>query len=182
MNNTTNTFRSWNSDEDTSLQACYISGEAIVQIADAHQRTIAEIKARLIQLRTMPNFYSSTPFVQVYSSSKAKDSERFSSRLTNENEHFKTTVPPAGKKDVPDNAGKKWNAEQERMLADNFNAGMSIPALAQLYERTAGSIATRLFRLGLIDDPFAYSDAKSIKPTVTPQVTALKTVESEFPF
>ena len=115
MNSTTNTFRSWDSDEDTSLQACYISGEAIVQIANSHQRTIAEIKARLIQLRTMPNFYASTPFVQVYSSSKAKDSERFSPRLTNENEYSKIAVPSAVKKDAPNNAGKKWNAEQERM-------------------------------------------------------------------
>ncbi len=183
MNSSTNTFHSWDQSEDTSLQAQYIGGEAIVQIADFHQRTVAEIKARIIQLCIMPNFYASTSSVRTRGSSKNKNNVKIPSKPIKSNEQLEVALPTVGKQDIPSNAGKKWDAEQERVLMDNFVAGMSIPALAQLYGRTAGSIASRLFRLGLIDDPFAYNDTKKAEPD-TSQITAipLQTMEFEFPF
>ncbi len=169
-------FHPWDQSEDALLQAHYASGESIAQIADSHQRPVEEIKARMIQLRVMPNFYAPTSSTQTRSRSRKKENEKAASEPVKVNKPVEVSHPTTARPNLPSNAGKKWNAEQENALRDSFTAGMSIPALAQHYGRTPGSISSRLFRLGLIDDPFAHGAAKETD-SGTPQTT-----DFEFPF
>ena len=52
---------------------------------------------------------------------------------------------------LPENAGKPWNTEDDELLRDLFNSGQSIKELAPVFKRTEGSICSRLERLGLIE-------------------------------
>jgi len=184
MSNTANTFHAWDASTDTLLRTCYIQGEALVEIAEAQQRTVAEVKARIIQLRILPNFYAATPTVLARDTYKKIDNERTALepvRVVN----MQSEAPPPVlvKQAMPGNAGKKWDAEQERMLAESFAAGMGVAALAQLYERTEDAIASRLFRLGLIADPFVSSNGKKIELTAVPVLACPpEIIDSEFPF
>lgn len=184
MSNTANTFHAWDASADTLLRTRYIQGQALVELAEVQQRTIAEIKARIIQLRILPNFYACTKEVQDHNAYKKIDNERAIPESVHvENMQPEVSPPLLVKKAMPGNAGKKWDAEQERMLTESFAAGMSVAVLAQLYERTEGSIASRLFRLGLIADPFVSSDAKKIEPTAVPVLASSpEIIDSEFPF
>lgn len=51
---------------------------------------------------------------------------------------------------LPENAGRAWDAEEEKQLCQDFDAGMNIAVLAQKHRRTQGSIRARLERLGKI--------------------------------
>ncbi len=55
----------------------------------------------------------------------------------------------------PRNAGKPWSAAEERALADDFDRGLAIEALADKYGRTYGAIRARLVMLGKIEVPRA---------------------------
>lgn len=184
MSNTANMFHAWDTSTDTLLRTCYIQGEALVEIAEAQQRTVAEVKARIIQLRILPNFYACTPSAQARDTYKKIDNERTVLEPVQVGNTQSEVPPPVlVKQAMLGNAGKKWDAEQERMLAESFAAGMSVVALAQLYERTEGAIASRLFRLGLIADPFVPSDGKKIEPTATSVLARPpEIIVSEFPF
>lgn len=51
----------------------------------------------------------------------------------------------------PRNAGRPWSTEDDRLLAERFDAGGSIASLADAMERTRGSITARLVKLGKIE-------------------------------
>lgn len=52
---------------------------------------------------------------------------------------------------LPDNAGRAWSVEEEHLLIQGFDAGMTEAALAKTHQRTKGSIRSRLMRLGKIE-------------------------------
>ena len=53
---------------------------------------------------------------------------------------------------LPENAGKAWAAEQDDAVARLFDAGGTVAAIAKELQRTRGSIASRLVRLGRVAD------------------------------
>jgi len=54
------------------------------------------------------------------------------------------------RKPLPAAAGKAWTAEEDRQLAEAFDGGTNVAALAEAHQRTRGSIRSRLIRLGRI--------------------------------
>ena len=56
------------------------------------------------------------------------------------------------KKSLPENAGRPWSAEDDSKLKACFEAGMSKQELCAEFQRSKGSISSRLVRLGLIND------------------------------
>ncbi|MGU5847888.1 hypothetical protein [Aeromonas hydrophila] len=56
------------------------------------------------------------------------------------------------KSDLPENAGKPWRPDEDEMLANNFDSGSRIDELSKIHKRTKGSIASRLVRLGKIEE------------------------------
>jgi hypothetical protein len=55
------------------------------------------------------------------------------------------------KKNLPANAGKPWTSEEDNKLKACYEAGMSRKELCSEFERTSGSITSRLARLGILD-------------------------------
>ena len=53
------------------------------------------------------------------------------------------------KKSLPTNAGKSWTTEEDEELKVCFEAGMSKKELSTKFERSTGSISSRLARFGL---------------------------------
>jgi len=53
---------------------------------------------------------------------------------------------------LPLNAGKSWQAEEDRRLAQAFDSGLPIAEIAKRLSRTEGSIAARLVRIGKVPD------------------------------
>ena len=53
------------------------------------------------------------------------------------------------KKNLPANAGKPWSTEEDEELKGYFEAGMSKKELSAKFERSIGSISSRLTRLNL---------------------------------
>ena len=56
------------------------------------------------------------------------------------------------KKKSPENAGKPWTVEEENFLKKLHNNGLSKKEIANKLCRSAGSVSSRLVRLGLIND------------------------------
>ena len=52
----------------------------------------------------------------------------------------------------PEHAGKAWESEEEKLVAEAFDDGMSIAAIARNHGRTAGAIRARLIRLGKLQE------------------------------
>jgi hypothetical protein len=46
------------------------------------------------------------------------------------------------------NAGKPWTEDEDQQLAQAFDAGQPVAALARTHQRTSGAITARLMRLG----------------------------------
>jgi len=66
--------------------------------------------------------------------------------------------PPAARsrpphQGTPENAGKPWADDEDKALAEAFDAGRSIPELAEHHRRTRVAIQARLVRLGKIEPP-----------------------------
>jgi LmbE family N-acetylglucosaminyl deacetylase len=60
----------------------------------------------------------------------------------------------ASKRELPGNAGKPWDAEEDVQLSEGFDAGMTISQLAHKHQRTSGAIESRLVKSGkLPPDP-----------------------------
>ena len=57
---------------------------------------------------------------------------------------------PKQERKLPDNAGKPWSAEQDTLLCQQFDSGLPTKEMMELHQRTRGSIAARLVRLGRI--------------------------------
>lgn len=55
-------------------------------------------------------------------------------------------------KGLPKNAGMPWSDEERAELVEQFNAGGQLHQLAELHERTQGSIIAELKKQGLIQD------------------------------
>ena len=55
------------------------------------------------------------------------------------------------KKELPENAGKPWTEEEEKVLLELYNEGLSKKELSQRLGRTINSISARLLRLGILD-------------------------------
>jgi BMFP domain-containing protein YqiC len=51
---------------------------------------------------------------------------------------------------LPDNVGRSWTADEERVMVEAFQAGNSLAAIAATHRRTLRAIEARLERLGLI--------------------------------
>lgn len=62
------------------------------------------------------------------------------------------------KKNMPENAGKRWSDEDDKKLCEMFNAGVSKKEICNTFKRTTTGIASRLVRLGKIKerDEFRY--------------------------
>ena len=60
----------------------------------------------------------------------------------------KNTKKP--KKASPENAGKPWGEEDDKTLAQMFEAGYSIQEMKMFFKRTAGAIESRLEHIGKI--------------------------------
>ena len=56
------------------------------------------------------------------------------------------------KKELPQNAGKPWSKEDDERLKVCFESGMTKKELCAVFERTTGSITSRLALLGLVKD------------------------------
>jgi hypothetical protein len=53
---------------------------------------------------------------------------------------------------LPDNAGKPWRDEDDAELTEMFDSGQPVVIIARSFQRTRGSIASRLVRLGKVSD------------------------------
>jgi hypothetical protein len=49
---------------------------------------------------------------------------------------------------LPENAGKPWSDDEDRLLIEHFDAATPMKELAQRHNRTAGAIQARLEKLG----------------------------------
>jgi hypothetical protein len=58
----------------------------------------------------------------------------------------------AKRRDLPVGAGKPWDAEEEKILAEEFQSGKSIADISADHARTDGGIRARLVRLGLMPE------------------------------
>ena len=59
-----------------------------------------------------------------------------------------TSERPHASGGARENAGKPWSGEEDHRLADNFDAGQTITALAVQHGRSRVAIQARLIRLG----------------------------------
>ena len=55
------------------------------------------------------------------------------------------------KKELPENAGKPWTQDEEKVLLGLYNEGLSKKEISQQLGRTLNSITARLLRLGILD-------------------------------
>ena len=53
---------------------------------------------------------------------------------------------------LPENAGKPWGLAEDQDLLEQFRQGVGVDALAKKHGRTKGAIASRLVRLGEVED------------------------------
>ena len=54
-------------------------------------------------------------------------------------------------KSLPENAGKPWSGEEDKLLIDQFDNGVSLKELSINHGRTEGAIKPRLVQLGRIN-------------------------------
>ena len=54
------------------------------------------------------------------------------------------------RKFLPKNAGKAWSHQEDAQICDEIRRGFSFEKIAQMHDRTNGSIIARLVRLGKI--------------------------------
>ena len=64
------------------------------------------------------------------------------------------------KKNLPENAGKRWTDEDDRKLCEMFDAGVSNKDICNSFKRTATGIASRLVRLGKISERDEFRNIK----------------------
>lgn len=51
---------------------------------------------------------------------------------------------------LPANFGKPWTQDEDRMLAEGFDAGLTVAEIARRHQRTQSSCRLRLEKLGKI--------------------------------
>ena len=55
---------------------------------------------------------------------------------------------------LPVNAGKPWNHDEEKLLCEGFDGGLTVSELAQKHQRTEGAIQSRLEKLSKVPSRF----------------------------
>ena len=63
---------------------------------------------------------------------------------------------PTSKKKTPENSGKKWTEEDDKILKELFESGVKKSQLQKTFMRSRGSIDARLVKLGLIESRFPF--------------------------
>ena len=61
----------------------------------------------------------------------------------------------------PQSAGARWTEQEDALLCDEFDGGVSVAEIARLHGRTAGAINSRLVKLGKVD-----ADAVNVRERV----------------
>lgn len=56
------------------------------------------------------------------------------------------------RKPQPENAGKPWTSEDERILSQMYDEGKTPKEICEFFKRSTGGIAARLVKLGKIPD------------------------------
>ena len=64
------------------------------------------------------------------------------------------------KKNMPENAGKRWTDEDDKKLCEMFDTGVSKKDICNTFKRTATGIASRLVRLGRIKERDEFRNRK----------------------
>ena len=64
------------------------------------------------------------------------------------------------KKNMPENAGKRWTDEDDKKLCEMFDTGISKKDICNTFKRTATGIASRLVRLGKIKERDEFRNRK----------------------
>lgn len=67
-----------------------------------------------------------------------------------------SVLPEKKQKSQPENAGKPWTSEDERVLAAMYDEGKTRKEICEYFKRSTGGIAARLVRLGKISDRDAF--------------------------
>lgn len=70
------------------------------------------------------------------------------------------TLDKKSKKNMPENAGKRWTDEEDKKLCEMFDAGMSKKDICNTFKRTVTGIASRLVRLGKIKERDEFRNIK----------------------
>lgn len=60
-------------------------------------------------------------------------------------------VPAPVRKSRPQAAGARWTEQEDTLLCDEFDGGVSVAEIARLHGRTTGAINSRLVKLGKVD-------------------------------
>lgn len=65
---------------------------------------------------------------------------------------------------LPANAGQPWTQDLDNELADLWRAGLDVLSLARHFQRTEGSISSRLVRLSLVPNREAAYERSRVSP------------------
>lgn len=60
----------------------------------------------------------------------------------------------------PENAGKSWTVDEEQLLINMYNSGVSKKEMCNAFKRTEVALAARLVRLGIIESRDVFSSRK----------------------
>ena len=63
---------------------------------------------------------------------------------------------PISKKKTPENSGKKWTEDDDKLLKELFERGVKKSQLQKTFMRSRASIEARLVKLGLIEERFRF--------------------------
>ena len=64
------------------------------------------------------------------------------------------------KKNMPENAGKRWTNDDDKKLCEMFDTGVSKKDICNTFKRTTTGIASRLVRLGKIKERDEFRNRK----------------------
>ena len=67
-----------------------------------------------------------------------------------------SALPEKMQKSQPENAGKPWTSEDDRILAAMYDEGKTRNEICEYFQRSTGGIASRLVRLGKTTDRGAF--------------------------
>lgn len=71
-----------------------------------------------------------------------------------------SVLPEKTQKVQPENAGKPWTNEDDRILTAMYDEGKTRKEICEYFKRSTGGIASRLVRLGKIPDRDAFRRKK----------------------
>ena len=71
-----------------------------------------------------------------------------------------SAIPEKPQKVQPENAGKPWTNEDDRILTAMYDEGKTRKEICEYFNRSTGGIASRLVRLGKIPDRDAFRRKK----------------------